>query len=233
MESKSTPNDINFDSVGKRLLAIRNAEELSQAQFCKPLGINQSAYQRYENDSRKTPVDVLESISTHYGVNPEWLLRGTGDVFRANKLKSDKQWKRLIILRNSSIDIGGNIRKASKALDTSEDQYLKWELNIEQLPSEKIDFIYDLVSDYINKDWWYQGVGDKFKPEVLESIHNYIESDHLENGKSLKETQKSKIDHDSYSDLLSLIEEIVHRESPNERKVFGEALKIKLKDSLK
>ena len=63
-----------------RLKHLRLEWALSQKGMAERLDISVSAYQYYERGERDMPAKLLVKITT-FGVNPIWLLLGTGDIF--------------------------------------------------------------------------------------------------------------------------------------------------------
>ena len=67
--------------IGKRIKEAREANELTQEQLGKELGMNKSTIQRYETGQiSKIKLPVLESIAKALHVNPDWLVLKTDDV---------------------------------------------------------------------------------------------------------------------------------------------------------
>ena len=69
--------------TGTRIREARLALGLTQKQFAKSLGIVQGFLSGIET-GRKNPSDTLLIALTHsYGLNPDWLTKGTGEAFKA------------------------------------------------------------------------------------------------------------------------------------------------------
>lgn len=65
----------------ERLKELRKALGLTQAAFAEKIGAKQNTVATYEM-GRNTPRDpVIHSICKEFGVNKEWLLTGTGEMF--------------------------------------------------------------------------------------------------------------------------------------------------------
>lgn len=67
--------------VGKRIKEAREANDLTQEQLGKELGMNKSTIQRYETGQvSKIKLPVLESIAKALNVNPDWLVLKSDDM---------------------------------------------------------------------------------------------------------------------------------------------------------
>lgn len=75
---------IENDEVGARLRDLRVKSDLSQRQFADFLGISLRAYQNYERGERRVSADIARKLSEKSGVNPDWLLSGTGQMYKDN-----------------------------------------------------------------------------------------------------------------------------------------------------
>lgn len=65
----------------ERLKELRKALGLTQAAFAEKIGAKQNTVATYEM-GRNTPRDpVIHSICKEFGVNKDWLLTGTGEMF--------------------------------------------------------------------------------------------------------------------------------------------------------
>lgn len=65
---------------GRRLAAVRASTGLSQTAFAQTLGLSLRAYANYERGEREAPVALFREILEQYGIDPIWLLSGSGDV---------------------------------------------------------------------------------------------------------------------------------------------------------
>lgn len=67
--------------IGRRIKQRREELGLTQEELGKPLGLNKSTIQRYENGLvSKIKLPVLESIAVKLGVSPDWLALKTDDM---------------------------------------------------------------------------------------------------------------------------------------------------------
>lgn len=69
------------DCLAGRLYAIRKELDLSQEEFGSKIGITRSAICNYENGTRPISEQVILAVCREFGVRPEWLRDGSGDVF--------------------------------------------------------------------------------------------------------------------------------------------------------
>lgn len=67
--------------MNERLKRVRKALGLSQVQMAAALGIGQSTYCQFETGVRSLQTRYLNAMKVMYGVNPEWILTGEGDMF--------------------------------------------------------------------------------------------------------------------------------------------------------
>lgn len=69
-----------MSDLSSRLLSIRKTMGLTQVEMSKKIGIVQGLYSRYETGRLELP-DDLKSVLYRFGVDINWLLTGTGDMF--------------------------------------------------------------------------------------------------------------------------------------------------------
>lgn len=67
-------------SLGDRIRCLRG--KLSQAEFGKKISLAQPTVRNYERGERKPDAEILNTICNIFGVSPEWLLMGTGPMYR-------------------------------------------------------------------------------------------------------------------------------------------------------
>ena len=77
MSSIASP-DLNAD-LGQRLTRVRDTTGLSQAAFADTLGLSLRAYANYERGEREMPVALYRALYEIYGIDPVWLLAGSGE----------------------------------------------------------------------------------------------------------------------------------------------------------
>lgn len=68
--------------LGKRLRSLRNAlSSLEAKQVAKAVGVSQSTLYTYERGEKEPTASTLAAYATCFGVNPNWLLTGNGEMF--------------------------------------------------------------------------------------------------------------------------------------------------------
>lgn len=107
---------MRISSIGERIRAIRNLQNLSQLDFAKKIGKKSyQAIQNWELGKITPPNSVLLVISKVFGVSYEWLMTGEGDM---SKSSSNYQ----------SITGSGNIQVNSGSVNQSKYDNLSNEL---------------------------------------------------------------------------------------------------------
>ena len=72
---------INLTSaMGQRLLAVRNAANLSQFKVATACDVSTNTVVRYEKGTRLPPLDFMEAFIARTGANPLYLCLGEGPV---------------------------------------------------------------------------------------------------------------------------------------------------------
>ena len=72
-------NDNDNLAMGRRLMAIRIASGLTQADFADKLGLSLRAYANYERGEREMPTALFKSLCETFRIDPLWQLMGPGD----------------------------------------------------------------------------------------------------------------------------------------------------------
>ena len=91
-------------SFAKKIKLIRNANNLTQEQFAKSIGISRSNMANLEV-SKVTPTQLLiNCICLTYNVDKEWLTNDTDNDTDLINLKSKKQFQNLIIEKYEQLD---------------------------------------------------------------------------------------------------------------------------------
>ena len=68
--------------MNERVKELRKALHLSQSQFGSHLCVTGPAISRIEKGDRAVTDQMAKAICNEFNVNPEWLLNGTGEMFR-------------------------------------------------------------------------------------------------------------------------------------------------------
>lgn len=59
---------------GEKLLTLRKAKKVSQAEVAEYIGLTVAAYQNYENGRREAGYEVISKLADFYGVTTDYLL---------------------------------------------------------------------------------------------------------------------------------------------------------------
>lgn len=64
-----------------RLAQIRMALGMTQKEMATVLGISQPTYCQFETGARPLQVHYIKTLAAKYGVNEDWIVNGTGEMF--------------------------------------------------------------------------------------------------------------------------------------------------------
>jgi transcriptional regulator with XRE-family HTH domain len=84
----------NSNTLGRRLLYLRELSGLNQQKVSDITGISRSNLSKYEQDKVKPTSDAIVNICNFYDVSADWLLRGIETTQKANTI-SDPDLKRM------------------------------------------------------------------------------------------------------------------------------------------
>lgn len=110
-------------TMGERLKELRSVLGLKQSEFADRLGLNRSSVTNYEL-GRSTPLNpIQEAIIREFNVNRDWLLEGTGPMFRT--LSRDEELQAFCdeILSSTPADFRKRLVKALSKLSVEQ-----WEM---------------------------------------------------------------------------------------------------------
>jgi len=105
------------ENISERIRKIRAVTGLTQAQLAEKTGINKSSLSVLENEGRSISQKSLNKIIQAFGLNPDWMLYGEGEMY----LQVEKQ---------SRITTNANIQSKT---DTSS----IWDAMIEDLRKDR------------------------------------------------------------------------------------------------
>lgn len=71
-----------MNSIGKRIKLIRKENGMTQSQFGSKLRLSQDQISSFELGKRNPQLDTIDLIEIHFGVNREWLINGTGEMYK-------------------------------------------------------------------------------------------------------------------------------------------------------
>jgi transcriptional regulator with XRE-family HTH domain len=216
---------------GERFKYLANAFfEGNRSELARHLDIQPQSFSKYTGGDITPGGKILANLY-ELGVNTTWIVTGDGEIYNPDKLPPDKQWKRLFILRNRIIRFGGTQQKIANQLGVDLETYQKWEMGLEEIPETYIDRIYSMVERLVRKEWWYEGKGEMaYKTMTLPGPRfDYAEAfGSLE--KKEGNTSPSLPTDDTHERIMECITEMVKRPKQYDRAVFGELLKMKLRE---
>jgi transcriptional regulator with XRE-family HTH domain len=95
-------------TLGVRIMELRKAKGLSQAQLGKLLSLSQPALANYERDVRDPPASFLLALCNLFKANPCWLLQGKGNMFEQNSSEHNATAMRIawtyLLQKHGSVD---------------------------------------------------------------------------------------------------------------------------------
>jgi transcriptional regulator with XRE-family HTH domain len=74
--AKSVDMPVTSKTIGRRLLRTRAALKLSQAEFCRQIGVERNLYNPFEKGRRRITIGVAMKIRGRYGVTLDWIYAG-------------------------------------------------------------------------------------------------------------------------------------------------------------
>jgi transcriptional regulator with XRE-family HTH domain len=84
--------------IQDRLIAVREALEITQRDFCRGIYVSQSYYAQIESGKRPVNDRIIALVCSQYGVSKEYLATGKGAMFRENL--SNLQLQQLLEIMN-------------------------------------------------------------------------------------------------------------------------------------
>ena len=63
-------------AIGKRLLAIREAENLQSGDFARSIGVDPSSYSKIEHGNKALNMEMGNMVAETYGVTMDFIYRG-------------------------------------------------------------------------------------------------------------------------------------------------------------
>jgi transcriptional regulator with XRE-family HTH domain len=77
-------------SIEGRIFYLRKILKESQVEFSRKIGITQGALSQIEGNKSSISVETLERICRNFQVNPDWMLDGSGEMFKQNSIQQAK-----------------------------------------------------------------------------------------------------------------------------------------------
>jgi len=161
-----------MDGIGKRLKELRKALGLSQREFGEKIGRTLRAIQNYEAEQRVPDETTLKLIEILFNVNPEWLRKGKGPMFRdetfTKLLKGGLAYEKGKRLRDLRYSLGLSKEEFSKALGIDTFTLEKYEKDRWPIPQELVLKLKEVYN--ANPEWIKEGVPPLFlKPEPTQA----------------------------------------------------------------
>ncbi|MDR7115630.1 helix-turn-helix transcriptional regulator [Caulobacter sp. BE254] len=79
--------------IAARLARVRAGSGLNQGQFAERLGFPKRTYLGWERAETEPPIGMLSAVRREFGIDPDWILHGPGDIPRRHASEID--WERL------------------------------------------------------------------------------------------------------------------------------------------
>jgi transcriptional regulator with XRE-family HTH domain len=84
----------DIDEIGDRLRRTREAMRLTQASWCRLVGIEQQAWNNYERGARRISIDQALKVCRATGVSLDWIYRGIAAGLPVNLATSLQEQER-------------------------------------------------------------------------------------------------------------------------------------------
>ena len=78
-------------TTGERIKTIRKDAKLTQKEFAAMIGVGWGLVASWEQGQKQPGKARLYVIAERFKVNPQWLIDGTGDIYRADALNDATQ----------------------------------------------------------------------------------------------------------------------------------------------
>lgn len=75
-------SELDFKNIGDRIVFIRMMHGKTVEEFSQNLGISKGNLSDLENNKNKPSYDVLARIAENFDINSDWILSGTGKLFK-------------------------------------------------------------------------------------------------------------------------------------------------------
>lgn len=114
MEDKNSLDD----TLGGRIVAAREAEELTTAQLARRIGVKTETLSAWESDRSEPRPNQLVTISGMLNVSPTWLLTGAGDSPSVGATRTDMMQIRSVVgrLRDQTLAIADELEQLDERL---------------------------------------------------------------------------------------------------------------------
>lgn len=100
----------DMSEIGERIKQIRTVFKLTQQGFGATIGCHKNQVYYIENGKSTPSIELLRRVIAEFGVDQEWLMTGTGEMFSQTAEKVDK---RLIAWLNAHPEIIRELKERS------------------------------------------------------------------------------------------------------------------------
>lgn len=81
-----------MSTINERVKELRKIKKLTTEKFGNSLGVSRAAISNIENGNRRVTDQMFTSICREYGVNPDWLRTGEGEMFSGDQEEYLFRW---------------------------------------------------------------------------------------------------------------------------------------------
>ncbi|OFY98845.1 MAG: hypothetical protein A3K10_16585 [Bacteroidetes bacterium RIFCSPLOWO2_12_FULL_31_6] len=79
-----------IDDIAKRLKEVRTVLKMNQTEFSSSIGIEQTYLSQLENGKIGVGNKILLTLIEKHNISIDWLLTGTGSMFKLNEIEAIK-----------------------------------------------------------------------------------------------------------------------------------------------
>ncbi len=159
---------LSADSVGNKLVMLRDVLEITQAELAYVLGISSYILEQYETGKKPLYEDVVSELCTLYGVNSLWLLGDAKNIFldseefyMAEQSRSDRLYEIRKSLKITEHDM-------AKMLKCSVQDIEDYESDKKQMSESTLIAISKALD--IRLEWLRNGVGKRYFADRADGI---------------------------------------------------------------
>lgn len=109
--------NIDYEKINERISLIRKEEDITQQTFADRISVSRSFVSRMESGKEKPSESLLKLIALEFGINEEWLLIGTGemysDVYENDREEASKVANRTLLDIMQLLNVNSNIAYTS------------------------------------------------------------------------------------------------------------------------
>lgn len=155
--------------MNNRLRFLRDALDLTLAEFAERIGVEHSSIYLWEKRKSPLPLARQRMICEEFGVNPDWLATGKGEIF--TRPIDAETAQRIEKMTNKASTISGRLQILRKHLKLTLEKFGarigvkggvvgSWETDRQNIPLARQRIICEEFG--VNPDWFMSGTGDMF-----------------------------------------------------------------------